>query len=129
MYEKEVLNGAAWLDRMNPGWYKKVELNGLDLMYPSSCSLGQTLGKNVSTHLCDDMAFSVSHGFNLRLLPTIETQTKGYIFKKKVEVQVPVSPERRNKSFSVLTAAWIQEILRRREKDRLMKEAQEALHP
>lgn len=36
--------GAAWLDKVEPGWHKRIDVGGLDLSSCSQCILGQTFG-------------------------------------------------------------------------------------
>src|SRR5688572_27220811 len=38
----QVVNaGAAWLDKTQPGWYRSIKTDGLDLSDENSCVLGQ----------------------------------------------------------------------------------------
>ena len=43
--EKRVARGAAWLDRVKPGWFKLIDLDALDLRSGCSCVLGQIVYK------------------------------------------------------------------------------------
>lgn len=101
MYEKEVSKGAAWLDQVEPGWHKRVNIKELDLSICKDCCLGQILGVNASYALNGDDDFAIQRGFNI--------QNKLFQDDKK--------------HYRLLNSAWIQEILRRRNADRMVKES------
>lgn len=45
MGAKEVAAGAAWLDRVKPGWEREINLGTLDILDCYNCVLGQSLRK------------------------------------------------------------------------------------
>lgn len=50
-----VKKGAALLDSILPGWYKKVRLNRLQMHSGSQCMLGQLFGHDVEAQLAEQM--------------------------------------------------------------------------
>jgi hypothetical protein len=44
MYEAEIAEGMAWLDRVHPGWELEVDVANLDQNDPCMCMLGQLEG-------------------------------------------------------------------------------------
>lgn len=119
MYEEEVKRGGAWLDQVDPGWYKKINIDQLNLDDYGRCTLGQTLGQNVSMNLCSDGAFSWSHGFALNEPDTLRIKTRFGRFHR-------IENTNKKGLYRVLTAQWIYEILRRRTADRLADSATQA---
>lgn len=51
-----VVNGAVWLDRVNPGWAESINLDTLDMEATSHCVLGQ-LYSVPSTNPYDSLGF------------------------------------------------------------------------
>ena len=45
MGAKEVAAGAEWLDEVNPGWEREIDLGTLDINDCYNCVLGQSLRK------------------------------------------------------------------------------------
>lgn len=101
-YEKQVMNGAKWLDKIKPNWYKSIPLDDINLNDYGKCALGCTFGKDISTLLQHDSRFAADHGFM--------TEYDGSSADGK-------------KAYKVLTGAWVREIMQRRAADRLVKEA------
>jgi hypothetical protein len=73
MFEKEISNGVELLNKINPGWVDKINLEELDMASSSKCIIGQLYGcyciampKIERDHNCDrlDLAFS-SYGSNI----------------------------------------------------------------
>ena len=56
MTEKQtVLNAAKALDRVIPGWYKRIDLNRLNMADSNLCILGQLFGHNIELALAREM--------------------------------------------------------------------------
>lgn len=46
--KERVANGAAWLDKVNPGWEHKIDLSTLELKNSCRCILGQVVAASAS---------------------------------------------------------------------------------
>ncbi|TDB90877.1 hypothetical protein E1264_03360 [Actinomadura sp. KC216] len=44
MFETEIKRGAAYLDRVDPEWVKKIDLDLLSINDPKDCVVGQVFG-------------------------------------------------------------------------------------
>ena len=68
MFESVVKNGATLLDASVPGWYKKIDLDRLDIQHASKCIIGQVFGDYWDGRdllsINDDN--EISHGFFLQ---------------------------------------------------------------
>ena len=121
MYENEVAKGSAWLDKVRPGWHKEIDVETLNLGRPEACTLGQTFGRLASENLCQDGNFSIPHGFGLIFKMPLR---KGFLGFGTVEDRGTLAAQK-VKAYRILSATWIQEILRRRANDRLQAESLE----
>lgn len=43
-YRKRIDRGVKWLDKVSPGWHKKIKVRRLDMRYIHTCICGQLFG-------------------------------------------------------------------------------------
>jgi len=98
--------GAALLDEFRPGWFREIDLDRLNIDSPGDCPLGQLYGEEGQTGLgpywAGLRAVGVGYGSEdaVRLGFAIAKGFKGL--------------EERQQHYAELTAAWRDEIIRRR---------------
>lgn len=46
--EERVATGSAWLDEHRPGWWRRIDLDTLDIVDECGCVLGQEYGSYVN---------------------------------------------------------------------------------
>jgi len=94
--------GAKLLDRENPNWFKKVDVERLHIPSPSRCVLGQVYG-----------LFSI--GLDALHMPLHRTTEHGFVhslfgnqekaWKKQIEMRLNPPPKKQNWFFAGLRAA------------------------
>jgi hypothetical protein len=62
--KERVARGAAWLDRVTPGWADRINVGILNVGDYESCPLGQVIGEQASMNLCVG-PWGLEHGFKL----------------------------------------------------------------
>lgn len=50
MSAERVQRGADWLDEVRPGWWKSIDIDALNIAYPTCCVLGRTFAEDASAH-------------------------------------------------------------------------------
>jgi hypothetical protein len=71
MYEEQINEGVALLDRIKPGWYHQVELQMLNMNSCFNCVMGQLFGEftkateEVGHHPPDRWEWAAQYGFAL----------------------------------------------------------------
>lgn len=62
---KNVARGAAFLDKVTPGWYKRIDLETLNLMEGSNCICGQAFKEMENPLLVEDNGYTWFLGSDL----------------------------------------------------------------
>lgn len=62
MYREEIVRGAAYLDKVRPGWRDQINLDTLDLGMCTTCVLGQLAGGKESDWATVLDSFSITFG-------------------------------------------------------------------
>lgn len=75
-----VANGAAWLDKVNPGWERQINLEILDLSQSCRCVLGQVVAASVP----EDQRRLISSGGWVINVPTSDWAWSGYEFVSRL---------------------------------------------
>jgi hypothetical protein len=96
MFEDRVEKGAAFLDKVLPGWENKINVKELDLTFFSGCILGQLYGVP-RANLAIKQNFEGAAELGFFLMPS-ETETAPSVLE----------------AYAPLTRAWVEEISRRR---------------
>lgn len=60
---QNVARGAAWLDDIDSGWYKKIDISQLDISSGESCICGQVFLDKVNEINIDEDYFCYDNGF------------------------------------------------------------------
>ena len=118
LYAKEaVRNGVKLLDKVEPGWEKKIDLTRLDLSSTRCCMLGQIYGEyNVNTLRLS--AFKVVREFSGRYsLPEANDTESQAKFGFEAPRCIYDSDRLLQPYFSLLTELWTAVIEKRRKKD------------
>ena len=112
MYEERIKRGSEWLDKNHPGWVERIDLDSLYLGHNCRCVLGQIVGGSASMCLFQEEAFSLEFGFSVK---------EAYVssFSNLPELK---------KRYVQLTREWKSEILKRRQAQKVIKEALEVNH-
>lgn len=106
-----VRRGAAYLDDVDPGWYRRVDPTTLELSSGSSCILGQLHGDF-------RMGLSRSHLINLSSAPRASLSPVSYGF----QCVSGVDDAAQDRDYTYLNQAW-QEAVRQRHADDAVTEA------
>lgn len=48
-YAERIAKGAALLDEKAPGWRQRIDLEALDISFPTACVVGQATGRYFAT--------------------------------------------------------------------------------
>ena len=99
-FEKEVAAGAAWLDKVRPGWINKINVKELNSGCGGKCVMGQIFSTRDAINICDDAPhFSIEHGFFVAPI--------GFYGRSEKTVA---------KEYKTLSNQWIKQIKNRRVK-------------
>src|SRR5437870_946870 len=98
--------GAALLDECRPGWFREVDLDRLNIDSPGDCPLGQLYGEEGQTGLAPYWAGLRAVGVQFGSEDAVRL---GFAIAKGFR-----GLEERQQRYAELTAAWRNEILRRR---------------
>lgn len=99
---KNVKNGAAWLDKHNPGWALKVDISRFEINDGAACVIGQVYGDYMEWIKC---AESRDGAF---LMTNTEACTRGFNITDKLFLS-----ENGERANSLLNELWIDRIKRR----------------
>jgi len=103
---KRVARGAAYLDEVDPVWYRGVDPETLELSSGSSCVLGQLYGGF-------RLGLRRAHLFHLSSAPRANLSPVSYGF---FHVQ-GVSEDLQDRDYGYLTDAWSREVRKRQAQD------------
>ncbi len=104
---RRVARGAAYLDEVDPTWYRRVDPETLELSSGSSCVLGQLHGEF-------RLGLRRAHLFHLSSAPRANLSPTAYGFFNERHV----SEELKEKDFRYLNRAWKSEVKKRQADDR-----------
>lgn len=73
MFEKEVANGAAWLDENYPGWESRIDFGSFSIVECEHCIIGQTVCDFLEISMDNrseffyglDVSWRRDHGFDM----------------------------------------------------------------
>lgn len=103
MFNRQVVKGAAILDKLIPNWEDMIDLDRLNLVKPQDCVCGQLkykLGREHKLyHNLSDLSFGYDSGFNV---------PSRYYFDKDGK------PNEGYNVYAILTNTWKKFILKRR---------------
>ena len=71
LFTTRIENGMRYLDSVDPGWERKVDVNRLQMWSSHLCVLGQTQG-SYDLHMIEngfDTSWAKAHGFLMGLTP------------------------------------------------------------
>lgn len=104
--QRRVQRGAAYLDEVDPGWYRRVDPDTLSLDSGEHCVLGQLHGEF-------RLGLGRSHVLNLSSGPQASLSPVAYGFK----CTQYVPPAWQDRDYELLTAAWCDAVQRRHADD------------
>lgn len=96
------VRGALYLDRVEPHWYKKIDVSILNMDSCQLCIAGQVFGSYLSNGLLERDDFRY-----------------GFIASETLDVFDPLDPKEHDDRYQVLHQQWIVEINKRFAAERL----------
>ena len=95
--EKKVKSGVRWLNKVKPNWYKKIDLETLDLSDNHVCVCGQVFGDYWKVILeCDDGEAKEGRKYTMTERQAI---ARGYNLDSAID-------------FDLLTRVWYLEVMK-----------------
>ena len=101
LYQSRIEKGIKWLDKNEPGWFKKINLKTLDLSDGKKCIVGQTfkgfftkVAEKWETPEVDQISFSKATQLGFALLVTTSLSNEQQ------------NEDDHNHNYDLLTALW-----------------------